>query len=67
MLPKDAEAAIEREPCSKLESQIKKAPIDLPQARAQNATDMDLLEGVKIALAFKGDGPITYFELYQGA
>lgn len=57
MLHKDAEPSIEGERRSKLETQVTNSSVDLQQARAQNSTDMDILEGVKTAQALLKRAP----------
>lgn len=53
LLAKDAEAANDREPLSKLECQVTSLSADVQQVQALYATGMDLLKGIKTALALK--------------
>lgn len=53
VLAKEAEATNERDRLSKPEVQVMSLPADLQQARAPNATEKNLLEGIRTALALQ--------------
>lgn len=63
VLSKDAEVANEREGLLKLKRHVMSLLADLQPARAQNTTNKDLLQVVKIALALQKKG---YQQLVTG-